>query len=407
MTDQRICSECGRPIPIGETDCPACNADLRASTYRPETVFALSLVILVLLFVVTGFAVRTYHAKEQALGREWFEQGASQMKDGRPEDAIVDFRTALIYERNNDDYELNLAKALLAAHHVQEASAHLTILWDRQPVSGEVNLELGRLAAQSGDVTQALQYFHNAIYGNWQEEDAAEQRRNARLELYQFLMRHGADRQAQAELLAMAAELPPDPLLHVQVGRMFLDANQISEAERQFREALRFDRNNADALAGAGQAEFRMGDFRNSANHLERALRQEPDNKPMAKMLETARLVLSIDPFEPSLSATERTARIARAFDQAESRLQDCAEEKGETLETSAPQTPLQNLYAEAMKITPRVKARILSRDPDAASAALAWIERAEETAATLCGPPSGLDEAIVLAWRSHGGLQK
>lgn len=407
MEGDRCCPNCGQLILPGEADCPRCKAEGRAGTYGTETILVFSLIVLAILFVVTGFAAQMYHAKERALGEEWCALGLRDLQASQPEKAIVEFRTALLYDRGNADCELNLAKGLLAASHVEEARAHLTRLWEREPENGEINLELGRLAARNQDIQQALRYFHNSIYGDWQQEDAVEQRRKARLELYQFLLSRGAESEAQAELMALAAELPPDPQLHVQVGRMFLQANEYDPALKQFRQALQLDRNNKDALSGAGETEFQTGDYRDAQIHLERAARKDPQNTELARMLETNKLVLSIDPYESSLSGAERSVRITRAFQQAVNRLQECAQSRGETLKASPPQTTLQTLYDEAMKMKPRIQERVLNRDPDTATAALTLVSGLENLATSVCGEPRGLDEAIVLAQRKHGGNQK
>jgi tetratricopeptide (TPR) repeat protein len=407
MEESRRCTRCGQSILPGEAECPRCNAHGRAGTYRAETVLVFSLIVLAILFVVTGFAAQMYHTKERALGEEWCSRGLKDLKASQPEKAIVEFRTALLYYRENRDCELNLAKGLLAANHVEEARAHLTRLWEREPENGEVNLELGRLAARNQDIEQALRYFHNSIYGDWQQEDAAEQRRKARLELYQFLLSRGAGSQAQAELMALAAELPPDPHLHVQVGRMFLQANEYDPALKQFRQALQLDRNDQDALSGAAETEFQTGDYSGAQLYLERAARKDPQNTELTRMLETTRLVLSIDPYETSLSGAERSVRIMRAYQQAVNRLQECAQSRGETLDASPPQTPLQSLYDQAMKMKPRIRERVLNRDPDTATAALTLVSGLEGFATSVCGEPKGLDEAIVLAQRDHGGNQK
>jgi len=81
-------------------------------------------------------------------------------------------------------------------------------LWERHPESAELNLELGRLAAKDGDVDQALRYFHSAVYGDWQSQDAMNLRRETRLELYGYLISLGAKSQAQAELSTLM-RLPP------------------------------------------------------------------------------------------------------------------------------------------------------------------------------------------------------
>jgi tetratricopeptide (TPR) repeat protein len=407
MQGDRRCPKCGLLIRWDEAECPNCKAERQGATYRAETVVILSLVGLVFLSMVTGFATNRYHARQRDLGRRWFARGETELNSGHPENGIVDFRTALLYSRENDEYELSLAKALLDANHVDEARAHLTSLWERQPESGPVNLELGRLAIRERDVTQALRYFHNAIYGDWEGQDASKARMDTRLELYHFLVDRGAGNQAQAELMALTAELPPDPQLHVQVGQLFLGAKDYKQAHERFMEALRWDSKLEPALAGAGEADFELGDYKAARDHLQRALREDPHDTHAGQILEMADLVVGIDPYQPGLSGSERSRRVVRAFDQALARVQECVEKQGEPQGASPPQTPLVALDQRAMKMKPQIREQVLDRNADLATNALAWVSEAERLADASCGAPTELDQAIELAEREHGGNQK
>jgi tetratricopeptide (TPR) repeat protein len=407
MAETQKCKHCGRLIEAGRELCVDCVAGNTRHGYWTETILVSCVIGLAILFIITGFAAQTYHAKEKALGAEWFNRGNEELKAGRPEKAIEDFRTALVYFPNEDTYEFNLTKALLAANHVDEASAHLTRLWEHQPENGEVNLELGRLAIRNQDIGQALRYFHNSIYGDWGQQDAAEERRKARLELYQFLISRGANSQAQAELMALAAELPPDSVLHAQVGQLFFAAHEYTLAQKQFEHALQLDRNNTEALAGQGETDFDLGDYHNAEIHIERALRKDPHNPKLEHMLEVTKLVLSIDPYEPDLANAERTRRILRMFPQALDRLKNCVQPEGGLTSLPQPPAPLQDLYAQGMKMEPQVNANILNRDADKGTAVLALVKAMEEASATSCGPQTNLDDAIILALQKHGGNPK
>lgn len=404
MGENQPCKQCGRVVQTGEDFYAQCLADNTRAGYGTETILVFCALGLAILFIITGFAARTYHANERALGKQWFENGEKALKVGRPENAIADFRTALIYDRSNETYEFSLAKALLAAHHEPEASAHLTRLWERQPENGEVNLELGRLAIQNQDIGQALRYFHNSIYGDWGQQDAAAQRHLARLELYHFLVSRGDNSEAQAELMAMAADLPPESALHVQVGQLFFAAREYNQAQKQFGQALQLDKNNEEALAGEGETDFDLGDYHGAEIHLEGALRKDLRNKKLEHLLRVARLVLSVDPYESDLPSAERTRRIVRVFRRALDRLQECAEPEGELTGPPLPSMALQNLYAQARKMEPQVKENILSRDADKATDVLALAKEMEDSTAAPCGRQTSLDDAIVLALKKQGG---
>jgi len=202
MEGDKTCPRCGQLIQRGERECPRCTAERDLPPYQPRTVLAFSLLGVAILSVVTAFAAKLYHAKERSLAQQWYATGEQELRANRAENAVTDFRTALNYSRDNEVFQLRLAQALLAAHHADEARAYLLNLWEHHPESAELNLELGRLAAKDRDVQQALRYFHSALYGDWQDQDAVKRRREVRLELYRYLMSLGAESQAQAELSA-------------------------------------------------------------------------------------------------------------------------------------------------------------------------------------------------------------
>lgn len=364
----------------------------------------LSLTILGALFVVTGFAVKAYHARQKALGREWQDRGETALRTAQPERAVVDFRTALVYSRNDDLDQLRLAEALIASDRVDEARAYLADLREREPESAPVNLQLGRLAARQGDASEALQYYHSAIYGDWRGADPGTMRRDARLELYQFLASRGAKSEAQVELMAFAADLPADPRLHVQAGNLFLDSRDAQRALEEFQEALRLSRSDPEALAGAGVAEFNLANYVEAQSYLERSMRRKPLIAAAAQALETTRLVLGIDPYASRLTVAERSRRVVRAFSQALVRIQDCGSKRGEVLASPEPQTALQSLYARSLKLRPKMRASVLEQHPDLINSAMDWVNEAEGLATSYCGEPTGLDLALVLAARKHGG---
>ena len=173
----------------------------------------LSLIPLGLLFALTVTLARTYHAREAGLVQQWFRRGEQDMSAGQPGKALEDFRNALAYDPANDSVQLRLAEALLADGRLTEARSYLLNLWDRSPGSGEVNLDLAHVAMRMGDSEQAIRYFQSAIYGSW-EKDPARQRRNARLELYGYLVSQGRTGDAQAELAGLAADTPAEGNTH-------------------------------------------------------------------------------------------------------------------------------------------------------------------------------------------------
>ncbi|HLI34269.1 MAG TPA: tetratricopeptide repeat protein, partial [Terriglobia bacterium] len=310
--------------------------------------------------------------------------------------------TALFHEGGNEHYQLRLAQALVASGHLDEARTYLTRLWQADPASGPVNLELARLAIRRGDVAQVINYYHNAIDGVWQG-DSEQLRRNLRQALCEYLIEHGRRAEAVAELMALSAETPDNPQLRTQVGDLYLKAQDYDSALKEFRRSLRLDRKQEAAWAGAGKAAFEMADYRAARGYLTHALELDPKDADSARMLEMANRILAIDPFDRFVSTRVRRQRVIFAFQHALARMESCAQSRGENLNASTPQTDLQKLYASALKVKPEMREQILRRSPDLIDSAMALVFQAEQVIARQCGPPHGIDQALLLIAQKNG----
>jgi predicted Zn-dependent protease len=370
---------------------------------RRNTLLLLSFLVLIILFVVTTFAVKAFRAKDRALARQWYVSGERELAAGRAEAALEDFRSALAYAPNDSLIELQLAHALAAAGHLPEARAYLLGLWEKEPGDGTVNLELARLAAHSSSVPEAVQYYHDAIYGQW-GDDPALHRRQARLELAEFLLRVGQKAQAQAELIALTADLPSDPAAETQVGTLLVKAGEYEHAAPLFRQALRLRPNYAPALEGAGEASFEMRNYRDARRYFGRAKREGALSTDSQALLETATLILESDPLAPRLSAQERATRAIQAFTQSMARLKGCAAARGVSVENSQQQSDLQRVNALALALQPKVRARNLARDPDLLLKVTDLVFEIEKVTERACGEPQGMDLALLLLSRAQEG---
>jgi predicted Zn-dependent protease len=153
--------------------------------------------------------------------------------EGRFDEAAEAFRSALRFAREDRTLRLRLAEALAGADRRGEARAYLLGVWQEQPGNARVNLALARLAAAGGQTDDAARYYQNAIQGAW-TEGAEQRRRETRLELAAFLTSQGEPRRAEAELMTLAANLPPDGPQWRRVGDML----QVIGAHRRALECL-------------------------------------------------------------------------------------------------------------------------------------------------------------------------
>jgi tetratricopeptide (TPR) repeat protein len=404
MQAERRCEKCGQLIPWGEQECPACGKDGRFLWSVPRnTLFLLSFLALIILFWGASFAVKAFRAKEREAAQKWYASGERDLTSGRPEAGLEDFRSALVYSRSDPRIELRLAHTLAAAGHFPEARAYLLNLWEREPGDGTVNLELARLEAHSGSTSQTVQYYHNAVDGQW-EDNPAEHRRQARLELAEFLLKAGQKTQAQAELIALAADLPRDPALETQVGALLLNAGEYEHAAGLFREALRLRPNYSPALEGAGEASFEIGHYSDTRHYFVRASRQTPLSTQSQSHLELATLVVESDPLAPRLSSQERVRRTLRALNQSMERLNGCAAGRGVSFANESQPSDLQNLHALAAALRPKVREARLARDPDLMMKVTDLVFAIEKVTERECGEPLGLDLALLLLARMQEG---
>jgi tetratricopeptide (TPR) repeat protein len=363
---------------------------------RESLHLALLLLLAIVFFVGVSGLSRIYHAQQELLGNRWFTRGEEDLKEQHFDRAASEFRTALLYSRDNYDYRLNLAEALVGLKRNGEAYAYLINLWEREPENGLVNLELARMAAQKRDTEQALRYYHNAIYAIW-PGDQEEQRRNARLELIEFLLSINARTQAQSEVIALAASLDDDPSEDARVGDLFLRVQDYEHALAEYRLSLKAERHDSAALAGAGEAAFELGRYELAQRYLRAEATENAGDTQSAMRLQTAELVLKMDPFQRQLSVAERNRIVMEAFAVAGQRLKECAADGKST-------ASLQNLSDEWAKMNGQIDELHLRRDPDLVEAAMNSVFSIERQTSSLCGPPSGPDMALLLIAKLHEG---
>ena len=365
---------------------------------RPVVLAVLSVLAVVFFLTVTGLS-RAYQAQREALGNRWFNRGVAELQAKRFDAAVSDFRSALLYSRDNYTYQLNLAEALLGQNHPGQASAYLLNLWDRQPEDGLVNLELARIASRNGQTEKAERYYHDAVYATW-PSDQENKRQDTRLELIELLLRNNRRAQAESEIIALEANVGDDPGLQAKLGDLFERTLDYERAYAAYRASLKVDRHNQEAMAGAGQAAFELSRYPLAYKYLQAAVAANPKDTKSAELLKTTELVLKMDPFQRQISAAERNRRVVEAFTSAGERLQACGMQPGSTATTGS-QPNLADSWAE---MKPHITEQEIERKPDLIEAAMDLVFKIERQTSTRCGPPSTADQALQLIAQLHEG---
>jgi len=379
--------------------------------YSREAVLIITLVILVVLSVVTAFVARFYHNKIRSLADQWFAEGEAAFQAGDAKQALVDYRNALVYAPDNGDFQFHLAQALAAVGQGEQAQSYLLTLLAESPGSGQINLALARIAAHSGSKSDAINYYHRAIYGVW-EKNPLGTRWQVRRELCEYLLSQGALTQAEPELIALGDQVPPTDITRLKItAGLFLRSTLSNRALNEYQLVLNDEPGDDEALGGAGTAAFHSGRFAEAIYYFEKLSPQKRADPEFASMLETAHQVRDADPYEGGITSREKATRAMNALRQAQSRVRECAQpqnsssQSGSQNANSGSGANLEDLNATSEKMQSELHESDLMRDPGRIDAVMSLVFQMEDAAEHACGMPSaGPDRALLLIAGVHGG---
>jgi tetratricopeptide (TPR) repeat protein len=363
---------------------------------RRELVLLLILGAMVVAgFLLTRAAAAATHTQRLRDAATWYDDGQRALAAGRTEPAVAALRRAVALDRHRTQYLFALADALLANAQDEPARQLLLAIRASQPEDPDVNLRLARVEARRQDLSAAVRYYQNALYGVWGDEpDTA--RRRVRFELIRYLVAHGQRARAVSELLVLGSGLPTDHAAdHVETGRLFLAGGEPQQALEYFRRALRLDPGNASVLSSAGEAAFALGQYAVAQRYFRQAA---PTGGRAAELQVITSLVLASDPLRSGLTVAERHARAIRALAHVTERLTTCVDAQAGTGAPSGGE--VEALQSEARRLEPALAPRQLRRDPDAIDAAVELIDRIEQRTSAGCGPVAPLDRALLLIHR-------
>ena len=281
-----------------------------ASTRTFLVTFTLVLGAVFALFVFDTFLAGVQRRAGASEAAARYREGTALMAAGRPAQAVEKFKAALAIERLDADYARGVADAARAAGRPADAVQVLGPLLEREPTNGAANLSMARALLAARDTDQAVSYYHRAIYGLW-PGDATAARRAVRLELVDLLAGRGSRQELLAELLPLEDEENPDTALQRRRAHLFIAAGSPERAAQVFRQLLRRDRTDADALAGLGQAEAAQGNYGSAQTHLMAASRLRAGDAAIAAQLAQVDRVRDMDPTLRGLAPAERRRRSA------------------------------------------------------------------------------------------------
>jgi tetratricopeptide (TPR) repeat protein len=356
---------------------------------EPLILMALSAIAAV-FFTLVVFLSKSYQRQQEKLGRDLSNRGSQEFQLHHFDTAALDYRAALHYSRDNPIYQLHLAQALAALNRPDEAYTYLQDLLERQPNDGTVNLALAHIEIARGKMDQAVRYFHNAIYGNWPDNQDAS-RRKAWLELIQLFLNNQSLPQARAELIALSSSLPEDPRSHQEIADLFFRAEDYEHALESYQAILKTNERDESTLFGAGRSAFAFGRYALAESYLQDLLRVNPQNAEAVQLLQTSDLVIKYDPFTRRLSDTERSQRVLQAFAVAGKRIQSCLA-PGQTAATN-----LSSLASRWSDLKTKLNPTLLRREAPLRDSTMDLVFAIEQQTDQQCGTATGDDLALLL----------
>lgn len=298
----------------------------RAAVATPRRVLAGSIALVVVMGVATGVFARAYHAAEERRARDQFEAGQAANSAGRAAEAVDRYRAAIALDRDEPTYRRELAITLLSLRRIPEAETHLTQLLERDPVDGQTNLLLARIAASRGAFEETEAFYQRAIYGRWAgADDAAARRVAARFELIAWLVQMDAKAPARGELLHLQAELPDVPFLQRQLARELLDLDLPAQAAAILTRELARQPTDARIAGELVKAEMAAGRFIQARNAARRALALDARDSATRDRLDQITQVLALDPSQHGLTPADRFERSQRLLRRVVADLDACA----------------------------------------------------------------------------------
>jgi thioredoxin-like negative regulator of GroEL len=199
--------------------------------------------IFIIACVIAGLAAfdwwlaATEKAEMQKSAERAYRNGMDLLRSGRTAEAVDALRTAHALERGNEQYELGLIEALMAAGKTSEAEPLMNEVLQQKPNDGFANLIAARLMSKKGQFRDAEAFYHRAMYGEW-PDNAGTHRIAARMELIQLLQSHDNQEELLAEVIPLEQEATNNEPLQLKLAHLLLVSGSPSRAAELYHAML-------------------------------------------------------------------------------------------------------------------------------------------------------------------------
>jgi tetratricopeptide (TPR) repeat protein len=263
-----------------------------------------------------------YRSERAARATAFYRAGEDLMAQDRAVDAIEQFRSALSISHSVADRQA-LGLALVAADRGGEAAIYLEDVLRVHSNNGAANLGMARIRAREGRIDEAAAYYRRAASGSWQQEEA-ENRLAARLELMDMLDRAGRRSSAQAELLLVVAEARHATQA---TGRPAQRLGATARGDRRLHEIVQRNPRDGEAWASLGETEFALGEYAGAREPFRKA-EELGAGEAVTHDAALSEQVLSLDPRLRGLSTRERRQRSRQLLEKVADTMQACGSER-------------------------------------------------------------------------------
>lgn len=237
------------------------------------------------------------------------DAGSLLLRQGRNAEAVEAFRHAHVMDRDNHEYETELAGALIADHRPSAAIETLESVLDDDSNDGGANLLMARAMREQNNSVAADSYYHRAIYGTWPGGEEDRRSRQARLELVRWLATQADKKLMVAELIPLEQSAGSDPEIAREIPAFFLKAGSLTQAEESYRALLKSQPEDAEAYAGLGRVELQKGNYRAALGNFDEALRRGATDADLKKDSDLARMARDLDPTARHLTSADKLGR--------------------------------------------------------------------------------------------------